>query len=446
MTHFDALTQRVRDRYLLRSAKSLGDPKQLCAQFEAVVRKYLIPESDLTFARKVFLENPKAEFGSNRGEPWPPDFQKAQDLARTAGMYTKYKSSEVVDAGNALFLALIQQYSLPPALRKKIEGAAKAYAKYYNPRSLRTLNLSEMYLKEIENYEKFLIPALKHLELAREALAKGELHSDGGGESPAAPTKVKVGDFTVVNTGGFSETTMGEIIDLTHKAQALLKSSGFGKVCYGEVLVTNTVGKSKWAAFYQVSSDELFIRANVKDTKEILRTTLHELGHRYQFQFMKGRDAEIRSFYRRMEGEEDKNLFDKLKGLKPNKGDTAPYKGDTLVVDSVEMSLRGDVSYKVKCSLQGDDKSTFSMPLETWLGLKGVKTRDPDDHELRGFITNYAKTGGPDENFAEMFSFYCLGKMRKEYRDAFEALVFGSTKTAHEHSTQRVAARWILEG
>lgn len=442
MTHFDALTQRVRDRYLLRSAKSLGDPKQLCAQFEVAIRKCIIPEVDLARARKVFLENPEVKFGS----PLSPEFEKARDLARTAGMYVVYKAIDVTLAGNPLFLALIQQYTLPQALRKKVESAAKVYAKAYKPRGLKTLNLSAMYLKELENYEKFFPVALKHAELAREAMNKGSLHSEDGSEGASAPTKVKVGDFTVVNTGGFPESTITEISDLVQKSQALLKSSGFGNVCYGDVLITNTLSKSNILAFYQISSDELFIRANLKGSSEILSTILHELGHRYQHQFMKGRDRDLATLYRKMDGEEDKNLSDKLKDLRPKSGDTVSYKGDTLVANSVEYAIRGNSTYIVKCKVQGDEKTSFSMPLEAWLGLKGVKTRDPDDHELRGFITNYAKTGGPGENFAEMFSYYCLGKMRKEYRDAFEELVFGSAKTAHEHSTQRVAARWILEG
>jgi hypothetical protein len=235
---------------------------------------------------------------------------------------------------------------------------------------------------------------------------------------------------------------MDEVADLTQKAGALIKSSGLGKVCYGNILVTNSLMKNSVLAFYVWEEDEVLIRANFKSDRDTLRTIIHELGHRYQHQFMKGRDAEVKAFYNQMEGEEDHRIKDKLNDLKPKVGDTIEVKGVTWETTHVLPTAgRSGIKYFVSMQMKGEPYVKGKMDLESWLSYKGIKLRNPDDQTLRGFVTEYAKKGGPVENFAEMFSFYCLGKLRKEYKEAFEALVFGS-KTAQERLTQRVIDRY----
>lgn len=316
-------------------------------------------------------------------------------------------------------------------MRKKIEAAAKAYSKAYRPRR-KAKTFTAIYVEYIEQYEVYFNAAQQHADAAREAISQGKEHSEAPAESTTeVGTKMKIGDFTLVNTGGFPEKTMNEVADLTQKASALLHSSGFGRVCYGNIMVTNSLKNNKVLAFYVLAEDELLVRANFKSERDTLRTILHELGHRYQYQFMKGHDAEVKAFYRWMEDEEDDRLKDKGDELIPKKGDTIEIKG--VIWESLSNTPtvgRSGVKYFVNMQTKYEPYMNGKIELEGWLSYKGIKLRDLNDQTLRGFVTEYAKRGGPDENFAEVFSVYCLGKLRNDYKEAFEALVFGKSKTA----------------
>lgn len=426
-----ALALRVAARYL--RAKSFGDPKMLLARFQSTLNKYRLPENDLREARELL-----------RGSVWDPNNQehkKAKILAYEASRNVAKGSSELAEVGQPLFLAILQSYSLHPVLRKKIEAAAKVYAKAYRPRQ-KEKSFAGIYAEYIEQYEAYFSAAEQHLAAAKEAIKDGKEHSETPAENTSeVGTKMKVGDFTLVNTGGFPEKTMNEVADLTQKASALLHSSGFGKVCYGNILVTNSLKANKVLAFYMLAEDELLVRANFKNARDTLRTILHELGHRYQFQFMKGRDAEVKAFYRWMEGEEVDRLKDKRDELLPQKGDTIEIKGVTweAVVNTPSVTRDG-VKYFVNMISKDEDHLKGKIELEGWLSYKGIKLRDFNDPTLRGFVTEYAKRGGPDENFAEVFSVYCLGKLRKDYTEAFEDLAFNRSKSA---TVSAVVSRYI---
>jgi hypothetical protein len=417
----DTLALKVAARYL--RAKSFGDPKSLIAQFQITLDKYLLPEKGLREARELL-----------RGSVWDPnnpEHKKAKIVSFEASRNVAKGSTELAEIGRILFLAILQNYSLKPILRKKIEAAAKAYAKAYRPRQ-KEKSFAGIFAEYIEQYEAYFNAAEQHVAAAREAIKEGKEHSETPAEDVAeVSTKMRVGDFTLVNTGGFPEKTMNEVADLTQKASSLLKSSGFGVVCYGNIMVTNSLQANKVLAFYVVAEDELLVRANFKRERDTLRTILHELGHRYQFQFMKGRDAEVEALYHWFDGEESDRFKDKRDELLPKKGDTIEVKGVTWVATKViPTANRSGVSYIVHMQSKGDPRITGTIELEGWLAFKGVKLRDLEDPTLRGFVTEYAKRGGSEENFAELFSVYCLGKLRSDYKEAFETLVFGRKKSS----------------
>jgi hypothetical protein len=67
-----------------------------------------------------------------------------------------------------------------------------------------------------------------------------------------------------------------------------------------------------------------------------------------------------------------------------------------------------------------ESKYTYKMPVQQFNELtgKGAVANDPME-----FITAYAKRGGPAENFAEMVSFYAVGKLPKEQVELLEPLL-----------------------
>ena len=66
-------------------------------------------------------------------------------------------------------------------------------------------------------------------------------------------------------------------------------------------------------------------------------------------------------------------------------------------------------------------KEVVTMPAAMFFKLKGVEQKvDPLD-----FVTHYAKKGGPGENFAEMVSFYALGKLPQAQLDLLLPILNG---------------------
>jgi hypothetical protein len=433
---------KVTERYLSKIAETIGDPKEFLSQFEDQLRVLEIPVRDIEKAKEVIEamnvpRDPSAPRIRSMEEAYP-GFGAASDLAYSAYFKVTVGGARLAEIGHKLFLSIIQTLTLPPPLRKKIEMASRAYLRPPKPRMKEHGNAR--YLERFSVYEKFMAVTHSHLEVARQAIEKGKGHIEEG----EGATKVRVGDFTLVNTGGFSEKVMDEVSEVVQKAQALLKSSGLGKVCYGDIQVTNTIHKSKVLAFYLFASDELFIRANVKATVDSVQTVLHELGHRMEHKFLSSKQRDLDRLYFVIGSQErSRKLDDKLKERKPQPGEELKSKGKTYKVRQTVYDRGG---YKVLLDSVDRPGVTAHVGLETYLELKGEKTRDFDTNpDYKGFVTDYAGKS-PSENFAEMFAFYCMGRLPALQNGLFEELLFGTSSTAHERAVIRVASRWILEG
>lgn len=417
----DALANRVAARKL---AESTGNLVDLLDEFERAIKALEVPSGILDDARK-FLEETVASgaLGVNR------EIMAASDVAYRA--LAKIKNAHLVSKpGHKLFLGIIQKYTLPAALRKKVEIASRAYLKTPRPR-FKAKSSAARYLEYIQVYDKFWATLQAHLEIARLAIKQGKDHMEEGEGS----TKTRVGPFTIVNTGGFSEKQMGEVQEIMKKAISYAQSAGFSEILYGDVQVTNTLHRANVLAFYLIAQDELFIRANVKANYDTVQTVLHELGHRYENKFLK--PGVTKRLYDVVSGQQTKKDWG-VGGKKleaPAPGDTLPYKKEVLQV----VRTIGD---KVYLTLPDEPNSKFTVPLATFWALKGKDPHNFDeDPNYIGFVTPYAKKGGPSENFAEMFSFYCLGRLPVLQSAPFEELVFGTEKTANQRMAHRLVAR-----
>lgn len=445
----DPLVRGVAARFL--QAESIGDPKEILREFEQEVRKLeqTIPQGTAEKAKRVqgemmeaFRSSPK----TNRFTPVKfdhiPDYNEIQAYDSKAIFELHRAPARMQDIGHRLFLALLQTYALPVTLRKKVETISRFYFK--KPKKPKAPSNTGMFsFWAIDLYESMLSVYLDHVDVAKDAIRKGKEHVEAPAEGGAwTGTKMKVGPFTLVNTGGFPEKTMQEVADIVQKSTALIQSSGLGKVCYGDIQVTNTVhGTSKVAAFYLIASDELFVRANVKANWDTIHTVCHELGHRYHKKFLPGGDRDVERLYRQMSGQEIQRKVN-LRDKKPQVGETFATKSGIYRVTGTTWARKG---IQVLVELVSDPKVKGNISLEGWAALKGFGGRDVDkDPNFKGFVTDYAKKT-PAENFAEMFAFYCMGRLPVLQSVPFEELVFGTEKNAHDRSVQQVAARWIAE-
>jgi hypothetical protein len=303
-----------------------------------------------------------------------------------------------------LGLSILQQFSLPAPLRRKIEQATKFWATKQNPKLKRDKSLTKEdgYAFTFETYLEQLETVRAQQAAFSEALSKGKPMSE------ANDMKVKAGPFTLINTGGFKDDVMQGAAEVCEKASRLLTSKGFGKVCYGDVHISKQIGRTRVLAFYMYQSDEMFVRAGVRVNADTLHTVLHEFGHRMHRKFLQSRDEVIKTLYGRYKTRSmfrtiDEGPIDESK--LPTIGEEVPYKGDTLVVVKIDR-----VNRKVRMKPKGELNSmaTFSTDITDF----NVMFKGEVEKAVRpsGFITQYAGKK-PEEMFAEMFAFYCTDEL-----------------------------------
>lgn len=296
---------------------------------------------------------------------------------------------------SVVFLEILREYEMGPADRKTIERAAKLFSKS------RVVVKPE---KALATYAETLYQYGQLIDTARGVLQKNEKHTDEG-----STTTEKVGSFTLVNTGGFPEKVMAECAKVVARSEKLLRQKGLGKVCYGDVHVTNTVHKStRVLAFYMLGSDTLYVRANLKGKQgPAVQSVIHELGHRLQFRFLQSKKREINAVYQALLGKKETVIHDLVmdRSRWPKEGDTLDYKGETFAFDKIDLTSRAQL--KVVFRLVDQTPSfKITVPLHEYMLNQHPEIRK----DASVFVTNYAATD-PDENFAEMVAFHCEDKL-----------------------------------
>ena len=299
-----------------------------------------------------------------------------------------------------LFLGLIQQYQMDAKERKIIERASKTFAKG-SLRRIRPEKAVEAYLTTLKEYRLFL-------ETAKSVLARGQKHNEESG------TTFKAGPFTLINAGGFSDKVMEDVAQVVTKAAQQLTSKGLGKVCYGTIQATNTVGRStRILAFYLVNKDEMFVRANLKGKQgPAITSIVHELGHRLHYKFLRSKDTQIQAIYRRIGDKNDERLreLSKDKSKLPQPGETIVEGKKTYRVLGVELNDRWE--QVVRLELIDDPRQKARITLKGWFSNKGESE----------YVSPYAATSY-SENFAEMVAHYCQGTLPNDQVEMLESVL-----------------------
>lgn len=417
-----SLAERVARRFL---AEAIADPKEFLEKFRTRVvelcRHVDFAKADIPKLRAFLEENAKADADMEGG---PTRYDKTKEL----GVELNKASSERYQVGaeikngywfmngrnegRRLFWSILQQYALPPQLQKSIEAANKFWSKTRTVTRTKAkygfgedLELEVLYLKTCAELQK-------QLANAEAAIVKGTLHAD---PVQAAKTKFPAGAFTVVNTGGFDDATMQKSIEVVTKADHAMTNAGLGKVCYGDVLISKNIRNSKSImAFYLPSSDEFFARADIPADYDHVRYVCHELTHRLQHKFLASKKASIIALYAMIH---NASSFAIRAEDFPKKGEEVMWNGKKFYVTGVETRHK-----IVRVALSPQDSSYYRLPLEVFNKMKGVP---PPPEAAMKFVTGYAQKGGPDENFAEMVSFYVLGKLPAEQVKSLEEILFG---------------------
>ena len=410
----DSLAIKVAARYgRVVLADSIGNIPEMLSRWEWLLTRWEDVERRLPLIREA-----EAMIQPQHGVS-EEDWVRRPEIAPYEALYRKHIYEYVVapssfsrilhqTGANMLFLAILQQYELPPAIRKKVELAARVADKkkrdFKKPTAL-------------DGFEKLMAEMRGYVEIAKVALEQGRMRGQ-------TETHLKAGPFEIVNAGGFEEDRMQECAAVVEKAARLIEAKGQGRVCYGQVLMSNTLSKSSTAAFYLVGKDEMFIRANLKDSNEnVVRYVIHELGHRLEFMFLNATQKKqmARMHWVRKHGEErDMSALEDEVRKDPER---CPKPGDIFESSSgrtleVTHFLYNEILLKEAGS---DRPGGWKISLRGWIQAKGY---DKHLQKKPRFVTGYAAKN-PSENFAEMFSFYCLDKLSTEDTAEVQELLRG---------------------
>ena len=403
----DPIVASVSRRY----AMSIGNVPEIIREWGTLIERYETLEYELPHVLKA-----REYLNQHEGDPYEG---KKQELSRyfSSKRYdyelfpkSSLRSLQRIEV-QALFLGLLQQYDLPVEVRKKVEACSRFYEKtrFASPKNFEA---------GVVAFQKLMSLYKEHLALAKDAFSKATVRGVD------APTVLRAGPFRVVNTGGFDESTMNNCARVIEKAVHLLAKKGLGKVCYGDALISNTLTKSKVLAFYLVSSDEFFVRANLKGKEgAALQTIIHELAHRLYFKFLQSQHRDIARIYQAIKSKVDQSTSDfeseirNNPDLSPKPGDTVVEKGKTYVVERVSYGSRG--GYQVIMHREDDPSNKASVSLKGWASLKGIKSESKPGS---GFITPYAGKND-EENFAEMIAFYCMDELPQDQVEMLEKVL-----------------------
>ncbi len=428
----DPLAYSVARRFM---ADAIADPKELLQRYDHAVTRYadlehILPQ--MREAQKIVDANGGIDLAkekARRGMLAPHENELLNDIYfKNLNIY-RFASRVDLDGmkhANAwsLFLAILQQYELPSQTRKTIEAAAKFFARSRIQRPKPAVAL--------DAYENFMRTLRAFSLAAHDAIAHGKPRAEAGGASgqePLLPEKVKAGPFTLINTGGFKDSVLAECAKVVGAAAHQLQSHGLGSVCYGDVLISNTLHTSNVLAFYLVQKDEMFVRANLKGKEgAAIQTVVHELGHRLMYKFLTSKHREIENIYNTIKSKSSaarsEAIIQVLKdpALTPKPGDTFVSNGEEYTVTGLDVSARGVsvqlVAKKPPEGLHPGLTLRAKIPLEAYAAQKGILPKV--NHS--GFVTGYAATDAA-ENFAEMVAYFCLGRLPPDQVEMLRAVL-----------------------
>lgn len=324
-------------------AKAIGSPSELTRQYESYLALFLTKEPkvrglrDLALERHLLRQRPEYRKLVDERVRLDQEWQKLDragdpEAAEARARYEAARAQELAHpvtglnrvlskltgafedietdlegrlnlylrpVGFYLFQSLLQQYdvaALGAAVRKTVERASVAYLtskkKIRVPGGL-WQDYCDVWLEQVGL-------AQTYLQAAKTVLERGARH-----DTKPIEEQTHAGPFRIVNTGGFDPAKISMVARAVEKASDLIRRAGQTRVLYGDVLVSNTLIRGS-LAFYEVGSDEFFVRANVSARKdwtgrtlpvepELVETIIHELGHRLEYRFSQ-RDA-IQALY-----------------------------------------------------------------------------------------------------------------------------------------------------
>ena len=367
---------RVASRFL--AAKEWGDPSGMISDYRGALTAF---QTSVTSA----TSDAALAFSRYTSVASTPRETEMVEKARAKALRGRLSHTLVplITAARPLAEWVVQTRVIPASKAKAVEMAARLVG-----------SMARVPQDVTDWYEK----NASRLNLLLEAASWPER----SGEGEAAAQVVTVGPFKVHNTIGADERHYKEIQGLVENAaRALSTTLDFKKVLYGDVYVVGQLRQSNTLAWYKVQSDDVFVRSLAKKGGDDLHSLIHELGHRYWFQFATN------------DQKRNINMLFMDLGTAPAPAVKRPTVGDELPVP-----VRGAKGTKF-IIVKDDGRYYETEPTGRFPIYKVMQLITERAKGTETFPSQYSMTDS-DEFFAECFAFYTLGRLKPDLARRFE--------------------------
>jgi hypothetical protein len=209
---------------------------------------------------------------------------------------------------------------------------------------------------------------------------------------------VNVGKIKIIGANAFKKSA--PFIKAVEKAAKIIADSGYGQILYGDVfLVASSSGKANRLADYDVKDDVIRLVIKPRDNEEsIIKTCIHEFGHRQYYKFNTDKKAVISKF-----------------STEKNTGITYPIGTEFINDKNMKMMVvtghgydRNKFAYTAK--YVGDDSNRMSYVSPNYMKTANIYKVPGGSASRSAFmVSSYALTD-EREFFAEIFAYGLIDK------------------------------------
>ncbi len=332
------------------------------------------------------------------------------DLAlATRDRLIEYRWHDVIRAGRPLTEWLLETRSVPKGKEKAAEMAFRLFMSASRaPKDMPAWNEKNR----------------RHIDMLLTAIdwpAKGAAAEGSEETFPLA-------GFTIHNTVNLAGSSLESTKTVIERAVKVVRSMTavprVASIIYGNLFIVGRLKQPRTLAWYNIMTDEVYLRPHVKVGSEEAHNLVHELGHRYWFKVM---TREAKAMWA---GHHMSTGFSRPAVPMPKAGDPYPFpirgRKERPIIEKVE----GGQIYFVGGGTIGAYQTMQYLQREA------------------AFPSPYSETS-PEEHFAEAFAMYGLGDLKPEHIEAFDSIVIRGEKyrpvkfVEEKMAAERVAERFI---
>ena len=235
-----------------------------------------------------------------------------------------------------------------------------------------------------------------------------------------ASRDIPLGPFTLKNPIHLSEHKVERMETAISDALKLCTNSlvpSFKSCLYGDVALTEKIGRASWFAWYNKTRDDITIKYFERDLNHFIRTFIHEMGHRYYLKVLPASKKALWAKYHTMAVVTNVNLRD--------------WVGDPSVAFYVKLGRGGGATLypaqepgAMRAMMTRVDHEGVYFTTEGGRGVGPFRQRfvmNAMRSKIGLLPSTYASTSA-EEHFCEALAYKALGDLKRPALRAFDAI------------------------